>query len=127
MMSVEQYLIKLCADIVQHRYPIPYTINTQGIDIPRNHDLSDIDKAYIFLNYPRVVAHDKTPDWNIRKVLKVAGVGGRRRKDILNATCPDSIRDLFAQWNVEKRMPCATAQSPPRLVRFLRWVFRRHL
>ncbi|KAK7685783.1 hypothetical protein QCA50_011129 [Cerrena zonata] len=85
-------------------YSVSYTINTEGVDITEQFNLSDVDKAYIFLNYPRMIAHVNTPEWSIHKALKVAGVTGRRLTDILNASSPDSIRKFFIQWNVENRV-----------------------
>jgi hypothetical protein len=32
---------------------MPAALNKEHVDIPPNHDLSDIDKAYVAINYPR--------------------------------------------------------------------------
>ena len=58
----------------------------------------------MFLNYPRLKPHKRSPEWTVVKALDVSGVTNPRRRDILNARCPDRIRKLFAQWNVEKRL-----------------------
>lgn len=64
------------------------------------------------LNYARPEPHRRAPGWTIERALDVAGVTGPRRENILAATDSDCIREIFIQWNVEKRLATRVAIGP---------------
>lgn len=84
------------------RYSIPSSINEEGRYIPDSYALSDINKAYIFLTYPRMRPHSNTIQWTVSHALDIADVTGPQRDEILNATSPDQIRQKFIKWNAEE-------------------------
>src|ERR1700722_14961306 len=57
----------LCSDampcgrltLLVRRYFMPAAMNEEGVEVLPNNDLSDFDKAYAALNYPRDIASDK--------------------------------------------------------------------
>ena len=85
-----------------YSYSIPSEINGTGIDIVENQELSDLDKAYVFLNYPRKDPHSEAREWDIIRALNVAGVVGPRRDEILNTVSSDDQRDAFIRWNAAR-------------------------
>ena len=49
-------LFRLIQELIQSftcRYPMQAAMNKENVDIPPNNDLSEIDKAYAAINYPR--------------------------------------------------------------------------
>jgi len=54
-------------------YPQPKELTGLGEDIPYNQKLSDLDKAYMILQYPRKTMHPQaeTDGWSIQKALEV--------------------------------------------------------
>ena len=56
-------------------YPQPKELTGLDVDIPFNGKLSDLDKAYMILQYPRKAMHPEAAKagWSIEKALKVIG------------------------------------------------------
>ena len=86
-------------NVLAYSYSIPSEINGTGVDVVENQELSQLDKAYIFLNYPRTDPHPGAKGWDIAHALDIAGVVGPRRDEILNAASSDAKRDAFIRWN----------------------------
>ena len=80
------------------RYSTVGEITEEGQDIPENQALSDRDKAYIVLNYPRSVPHEEAPEWTVEYALQVVGVENDVREVILSASHPTDIRNAFIRW-----------------------------
>jgi hypothetical protein len=60
------------------RYPIPAAMNKENIDLPENCDLSDIDKAYMAINYPRDLS-------SVLKALRFIDLDAQVKLNILEA------------------------------------------
>jgi hypothetical protein len=68
---------------------MPAVVNKENVDIPPNHDLSDIDKAYMAINYPRdlpsvvkalhIIDLDAQAKWNIVEAYEAHDVLEMRR------------------------------------------------
>jgi hypothetical protein len=69
--------------------------------------LSEIDKAYMIINYPRPSAHPNSPKWTFEHALSVAGVKDKKTLDILmgdwNKKNYSRLRRKFIQWNKLER------------------------
>ncbi|KAK7683369.1 hypothetical protein QCA50_013631 [Cerrena zonata] len=84
-------------------YSIPGTITEEGNTIQNNNVLSDLDKAYVILYYPRSRRDELCQEWTISRALELVGVDGEPQKNILKTENPDSIRQMFIQWNENNR------------------------
>jgi len=62
-------------------YFMPDTMNEEKIEIDPNNELSDTDKAYITINYPREHPHEN--GWTIEHALEVAGVSDADSKTLV--------------------------------------------
>ena len=81
---------------------MPAAFNTQGINIPRHFDLSDLDKAYMIVNYPRPNPSPESPQWTVEHALKVAKVDAKTSETILQFWKSGdwkSVRRTFNAWN----------------------------
>ncbi|KAK7683368.1 hypothetical protein QCA50_013630 [Cerrena zonata] len=78
-------------------YHLPKRLNEEGIAIYTQDSLSNMDKAYLTLCYPRL--GEDSAEWSITKALDIAGVLGEPRRRILAADDADSIRQIFMEWN----------------------------
>ena len=89
-------------------------MNTENVDIPPNHDLSDIDKAYTAINYPRdlpsvlkaletieldskttlaiIKAHVEHDTLEMRRLLATSG---------LSLPPPNHFHKLLLQWKAK--------------------------
>ncbi|KAF8068874.1 hypothetical protein FPV67DRAFT_1761161 [Lyophyllum atratum] len=85
-------------------YFMPSRLNNQKIAIGVRTALSDLDKAYMVINYPRKKPHPKAKQWTLEKALEVAGVPSDMQTDILEAIDDAStLRTLFSDWNQQTR------------------------
>ena len=72
----------------------------EPIRFPPQHGLSELDKAYLTLCYPHVKEPEaKSGDWSLYQALSIAGVNGAAYERISKMSNPDSIRQLFIEWN----------------------------
>ncbi|KAJ3487635.1 hypothetical protein NLI96_g3392 [Meripilus lineatus] len=92
-------------------YPIYPVFNRQGIDIPLNTELSDVDKSFAMVHYARLEPHPESPEWDISHTLGVLGVDGDLRSQILHCQDPKKIRRLYMQWS-SSQMPAPTNPGP---------------
>lgn len=53
---------------------MPGSLNEEGVDIPVNNVLSNLDKAFITLTYPRLDKDVPDGGWTVAKALDAAGV-----------------------------------------------------
>ncbi|KAK6988582.1 ZnMc domain-containing protein [Favolaschia claudopus] len=84
-------------------YFMPAEMNLQHVNVPVNNQLSDLDKAYVVINYPGQTT-DKT--WTLDYALKKAGVDTTTSKSITAAAAKGNItlvRTLFTAFQVEQR------------------------
>lgn len=56
------------------QYPMPKYITGLDHDIDYNYNLSEMDKAYMVIMYPRKAPHAKAPEWTFEHALEKAGV-----------------------------------------------------
>ena len=79
---------------------MPAKLNQEGIDISPNLELSDLDKAFIVLNYPGNSLSQS--DITFDDALKIAGVIGETadliKTDVGNGKYTEA-RDKFCQFN----------------------------
>ena len=97
----------------RRRYTFPSDITQEGVHVPLNYNLSDTDKAFVFLHYPRMVPHPDAPEWTIQHALDIADITGDRREEILQAQSPGRIREIFQQWCAERRPGSKVRPSRP--------------
>ncbi|KAJ7438411.1 hypothetical protein B0H11DRAFT_2105041 [Mycena galericulata] len=92
-------------------YPMPAWMNEQNIEITMNYTLSDFDKAYMLINYPRVQALHSEPLWTLDHALEVVGVDISTTSAIRNAHGDAvQIRLLFTAFQIRMRR----AAAPPK-------------
>ncbi|RXW15893.1 hypothetical protein EST38_g9961 [Candolleomyces aberdarensis] len=96
-------------------YFMPANWNVQGIEIPPNYDLSPMDKAYGFLNYPFFIGTASSdPNVNILNSLNTAKVTGAARANIALEYIEGDWRGLraeFTRWAVNQRALSDRAQA----------------
>jgi hypothetical protein len=94
------------------QYPMPASVTGLSYDIDYNYVLSDMDKAYIGIMYPKTTPETDPTLWTLDYALEVSGI---TREDpyaavvIKNAATVDSegaidlakIRDVFSSWAVK--------------------------
>jgi hypothetical protein len=92
---------------------MPAAMNLEHIDVPPNDVLSDMDKAYMVVNYPRPTPHASAPNWTLDYALKVSGVDPATIQDIKNAKGDvTKIRAIFTAFQVAARMKASASLSP---------------
>lgn len=91
-------------------YPQPKELTGHDEDIPYNGKLSDLDKAYMILQYPRKTMHPQAAKggWSIEKALKVVGAPADVTDKVLNFVkedadefgeiSPVNIREVIKNW-----------------------------
>jgi hypothetical protein len=66
---------------------MPAVMNKENIDISPNHDLSDIDKAYMAINYPR--------DWSsVMKALQIIDLDSNTKSAIIKAQEEQDVLEM---------------------------------
>ncbi|KAE8229463.1 hypothetical protein CF326_g5566, partial [Tilletia indica] len=95
-------------------YPSSKLITGLPYDVPYNTELSDMDKAYIVINYPRSEPHPEAQEWTLEHALNVAGVPNEVKQEILNLAeasrdtetgqiDPQEIRAAFTTYTTKQR------------------------
>ncbi|KAJ7625552.1 hypothetical protein FB45DRAFT_68644 [Roridomyces roridus] len=83
-------------------YRINPEFNSAGLAADLNCNLSDMDKAYMVINYPRPDPHPQASRWTLHHALKVAGVPKRIIREWKDLP-PSSIRDKFSAYQEAER------------------------
>ncbi|KAJ7182513.1 hypothetical protein C8R43DRAFT_1228916 [Mycena crocata] len=125
----------LCQRLLQvvlsfaNRYFMSAGINLQHIEVKPNYNLSDLDKAYMVVNYPRTIPHPSASIWTLDYALRISGVDSATAKDIKNASDDvTKIRAIFTTFQVAARLappaprgiePDPTQNFGKRFARFL--------
>lgn len=79
---------------------MPKELNMQRMEVKPNSVLSELDKAYIAIHYPRDAPAPEAPEWTLEYALNAAGVPADSVKSImLHKGNADKVRDLFSLWN----------------------------
>ncbi|KAF4341769.1 hypothetical protein FBEOM_4280 [Fusarium beomiforme] len=91
-------------------YPQPKELTGLDMDIPYNEKLTDLDKAYMILQYPRKTMHPKAAaeGWSIERALQVIGAPPdithkvltyiRADRDDFGDISPVNIREVIKKW-----------------------------
>jgi hypothetical protein len=66
---------------------MPATMNMENVDIPPNHHLSEIDKAYAAINYPRDLS-------SVLKALQVIDLDSNTKLAIVEAYAVHDILEM---------------------------------
>jgi hypothetical protein len=74
---------------------MPRSFTIEQFIVEANNNLSDLDKAYMVINYPRNNPHDAAQDWTLEHALDVAQVPKNARKN-WNV---NNVREKFRQFN----------------------------
>jgi hypothetical protein len=85
---------------------MPKEMNIERIEVKPNNELSELDKAYGFINYPFISTTSPDPKWTITHALDVANVQGDFRQRILNEFDQHDwkgVRTEFALWSLNER------------------------
>lgn len=94
---------------------MPAEWNVQGIAIPPNNNLSALDKAYAFLNYPFLIGSASSdPNVTLLNALNTAGVTGTSRANIALEYIENDwqgVRAEFTRWAVNQRALSDQAQA----------------
>ncbi|KAG5634022.1 hypothetical protein H0H81_003859 [Sphagnurus paluster] len=89
------------------RYFMPGSLNDQNITVKVNNGLSDMDKAYIMINYPYRLPRKDDPqelnDWTLEKAFKTAGVPDNKIATFLKIKDAEELRTQFNVWNITER------------------------
>ena len=91
---------------------MPPTLNKENVDIPQNYDLSDMDKAYMAVNYPR----DSS---SVSKALDIIDLDAQAKLNILEAHEAHDIlemRRLLAKYS----SPFSCLGTPHSITRTIR-------
>ncbi|RXW18661.1 hypothetical protein EST38_g7197 [Candolleomyces aberdarensis] len=111
--DVSNYSAVDITSIMMYFMPADWTL--ERIEIPPNYNLSPLDKAFAFLNYPFPVGTPSSdPDVNIQKALDTAGVTGDARENIVleyNEGDWQGLRAEFTRWAVNQKALSDRAQA----------------
>jgi len=80
------------------RFPIPAQLQSEGKDITFGSRLSDLDRAYLCIVYPRDEPHTLAPQWTQEFALDVMGVTGGPKTSLLETSSVETRRYQFALW-----------------------------
>jgi len=84
---------------------MPEGMNEENRGIKPNNELSDMDKAFMTINYPPDGKNNKM-EWTFEKALDVAGVGERRKYQIIQSYQKSGwakVRDEIRSWRDKSR------------------------
>ena len=85
---------------------MPAAMNKQNIEIKPNNVLSDIDKAFMTINYPYPSSHPPADVWTVEHALDVAGVDAETKDAIL-------VQYALSEWS-EVRYPLSNFTTKAR-------------
>ncbi|KAI8653321.1 ZnMc domain-containing protein [Fusarium keratoplasticum] len=106
---IETTLTGLDTQSIMH-FPLPGVITGRDFDIDYNYELSDMDKAYIALMYPRSWPSQRAPQWTLEAALRMIGLTqqtpslAEKIKELAKTPGADGsidstkIRDLVFKW-----------------------------
>jgi hypothetical protein len=107
------------------RYSMPAKMNEEEMEVEPNNELSELDKAYITLNYPR---EDPSTGWTVAYALEVAGVDREQRESMLHDYRTDGwskLRGRLGRWSDGIRNPApsrhAHTRSLPNIIENHQW------
>ncbi|KAI0060135.1 zincin [Artomyces pyxidatus] len=93
-------------------FPLPRELTGVSYDVPLSDSVSDMDKAYMVINYPRAEPHPDAPDWTLEKALQVASLPDDYRTWILESRHNvEAMRYIFFDCILRERYPTWT-KSP---------------
>lgn len=93
---------------------MPAEWNTQGITVEPTSDLSPLDKAFAFLNYPFITTPSSDPNVNLVNALNTVGITGTYRQNITSEYGEgdwQGVRAEFTRWAVNYKALAAQATA----------------
>jgi hypothetical protein len=81
---------------------MPAKLNEENIELYENNTLSELDKAYMTIMYPRASAHTNTPDWTFEHALDVVKMNPKTKATLIQhwqQNDIDKVRKTFNAWN----------------------------
>jgi hypothetical protein len=88
--------------------------NLEGITVEPNTEISTVDKAFAFLNYPFIEVPSADPATNLTTALDVAGITGIYRQNIETEFGEgdwQGVRAELTRWSVNQRATADKAAS----------------
>lgn len=73
-------------------------MTTQGIVVPWNNKLSDKDKAFMLVHYPRFDFSDRTDGWSFERALDVLGLTGSAKESVIEKYNTGNVPDIRAEF-----------------------------
>ncbi|KAJ2933027.1 hypothetical protein H1R20_g4102, partial [Candolleomyces eurysporus] len=95
-------------------YFMPAELNEQGIEIPPNYELSALDKAFAFLNYPFLGGPAPDASHTLDNALDTIGVTGKFRESItaeFNENDWRGVRAEFARWALNAKAEASKEEA----------------
>ncbi|KAJ7625549.1 hypothetical protein FB45DRAFT_750464, partial [Roridomyces roridus] len=83
-------------------YDMKPELNSAGIRVDVNNELSDMDKAYMVINYPRTKPDGRAAKWTLERALDIAGVPPKVSRKWKRLPVW-SIRKAFTEWQAAER------------------------
>ncbi|THH31771.1 hypothetical protein EUX98_g2429 [Antrodiella citrinella] len=99
--SLTNYLDYDGASIMKFVSFMAEEMNVNRRDIYPNDELSDFDKAFMVINYPRPQVDPTAPQWTLNYALDVLGVPAYDKHAMLLAR-PEDVRRQFAIWTAQR-------------------------
>lgn len=93
---------------------MPAELNEQGIEIPPNYELSALDKAFAFLNYPFLGGPTPDASHTLDNALNTIGVTGKFRESItaeFNENDWRGVRAEFARWALNAKAEASKEEA----------------
>ncbi|TCD68232.1 hypothetical protein EIP91_011301 [Steccherinum ochraceum] len=97
------------------KYFMSSEMNDEHKAIYPNNELSDHDKAFMFINYPRLSLDSSTSEFSLGLALDVMNVPEQSKHSMLLAA-PADVRKQYALWladSIVNRVPDQTNSAPP--------------
>jgi hypothetical protein len=108
------YLVPISSET---RFFIPPQWNLEGITVEPNNEISAVDKAFVFLNYPFFGGPSSDPPISLANALDIAGIMGVYRRNIETEFAHgdwEGVRAELARWSVNQRAAADKAVSVKR-------------
>ena len=86
---------------------MPAEWNVQGIEIKPTTELSPLDKAFAFLNYPFIgTVTSSDPSVNLDNAIAAAGIAGEFKDSIVEEYAQgdwEGVRAEFTRWSIDQK------------------------
>ena len=80
---------------------MPKEMNLQRVDVKPNYALSNLDKAFIAINYPFPKDYEKSSDsWSLSKAFTMAGVGASTQESLTQLWSDENYTQMRLEFSV---------------------------